>query len=363
MPPLSLLIKPASSLCNLQCKYCFYHDEAKNRDIASYGIMSDETLENIIKKALSFAQQHITIAFQGGEPTLAGLAFYEHLFELEEIYNVNKIKIEHCIQTNGYIIDREWTQFLKKHNFLVGLSLDGNKEMHDMYRVDAQSTGSYARVMHTAQLFNQYGVEYNILTVVTRQLARNIGKIYGFYKRSEFTWQQYIPCLDPIGNERGKEVYSLNPSEYQDFLCKLFDLWYQDLIKDEYISIRFFDNIVHMLHGKAPESCAMRGVCSIGNVIEADGEVYPCDFYVLDNYKLGNLNDVDFIDIASNAKKLNFIENSAVKSTECTECRWQSICRGGCRRDRDINGVLSLNYYCASYKGFFEYAIDRLQKI
>ncbi|MEG0340511.1 MAG: radical SAM protein, partial [Oscillospiraceae bacterium] len=103
MPPLSLLIKPASSLCNLQCKYCFYHDEAKNRDIASYGIMSNETLENIIKKALSFAQQHITIAFQGGEPTLAGLAFYEHLFELEEIYNVNKIKIEHCIQTNGYI--------------------------------------------------------------------------------------------------------------------------------------------------------------------------------------------------------------------------------------------------------------------
>lgn len=195
MPPLSVMIKPASSNCNLKCKYCFYHSIAKNRNTCSYGIMDHETLETIVSKALSFADNTCTIAFQGGEPTLAGLDFFRKLVDIEKKYNKKNLRINNALQTNGMVIDDEWAEFLSSSNFLVGISLDGTKDIHDSNRVDHNGKGTFNKVMNTIGLFNRYGVEYNILTVVNAFNARHAAKIYNFFKKMALNINSTFPVL------------------------------------------------------------------------------------------------------------------------------------------------------------------------
>ncbi len=292
--PLMLLVKPVSGSCDLRCRYCFYADEAQKRGRASYGRMSAETLELLVREALSQAAGGCTFAFQGGEPTLAGLDFYEKLLELEKRYNRRHIPVQYAIQTNGCSLDRDWAAFFARNRFLVGLSLDGTREVHDAYRRDAAGEGSFQRVQRAAQLLQQAGVDFNVLTVVTNQTVRSIGKIYGYFKRSGLRYQQYIPCLDPLGEERGQTEYALTPEAYGEFLCRLFDLWYADLSHGDYVYIRYFENLAAMLLGRPPESCGMSGQCACGFTVEADGSVYPCDFYVLDPYLLGHIGEQSF---------------------------------------------------------------------
>ena len=159
MPPLSIMLKPASGLCNLRCKYCFYADEAANRETASYGMMSEDTLEQILKRTLAFAEGSCTVVFQGGEPTLAGLDFFRKAMELEKKWNVNHVAIHNSIQTNGILLDREWATFLKEHNFLVGISLDGNRRVHDANRLDAGGDGTFAQVMGAINLLKEWKIE------------------------------------------------------------------------------------------------------------------------------------------------------------------------------------------------------------
>lgn len=182
MPPISLLIKPASSNCNLSCNYCFYHDIAENRTIANYGMMDIGLLEKVVQKALEYADHVCTFAFQGGEPTLIGLEFYKKLIEFEKKYNKKKVQINNAIQTNGLRIDEDWARFLAENRFLVGISLDGPKDIHDANRVDAKEGGSFNRVMNTIGFFDKYKVEYNVLCVVNGYVARHANKIYNFFK-------------------------------------------------------------------------------------------------------------------------------------------------------------------------------------
>lgn len=363
MKRIHLLIKPASGNCNLRCKYCFYADVTSNREVASFGFMSLDTLEGIVKKVIDNSEIECGFAFQGGEPTLAGLEFYKKLIEFETKYNTKKLKISNTIQTNGYIIDDEWAKFFSDNNFLVGLSVDGNKDIHNLYRVDSKGNDTFKRVLSVIEIFNKYKVEYNILTVVTAQTAKSITKIYKFYMKNKLYYQQYIPCLDPLGEERGNYKYSLTPELYSLFLKDLFDLWYNDIVNNNFVYNRYFENLVGMLKGYPPESCAMVGHCNCQYVIEADGGVYPCDFYVLDEYKIGNILTDDFETLNYNLKKTEFIEKSMNIPNNCKSCRWFPLCRGGCRRDREpvINGKLDLNYFCKSYKDFFEYTINRLE--
>jgi uncharacterized protein len=365
MPPLSLLIKPASSNCNLKCKYCFYHSIAENRVVPSYGMMDNDTLETLVSKALRYADYSCTFAFQGGEPTLVGLDFYRKLIELIKTYNVKNIDIHYAIQTNGLLINDEWARFLAQNKFLVGISLDGTKNIHDSMRIDARGRGSFNGVMNTVNLFNKYGVEFNILTVVNSFVARHIIKIYNFFKKSNFRYLQFIPCLDPLDQEPGNFEYSLTPERYSYFLKALFDLWYQDILKNNIISIRYFDNLVGMILGYRPEACGMSGECTCYFVIEANGGVYPCDFYVLDKWYLGNIKDTGFGELSSSPKAIEFVESSKHIDPECPNCKWYSLCRGGCRRNREpfIDGKPALNYFCSSYKEFFEYAVPKLYEI
>lgn len=360
MPPVNLLIKPASGMCNMRCDYCFYCDEAEKRKQASYGFMSEETLRNVIRKAVLFAEGSCTIAFQGGEPTLSGLEFFENVIKYANHYNKNHIRIEFALQTNGYGITKEWCEFLVKHHFLVGLSVDGTKAIHDEYRHSAKGNETYQRVLETAKLFDEYGVEYNILTVVHKKTAAHIEEIYQSYKKRGWNFIQFITCLDPIGEVRGQKEYSLLPKDYGNFLIQLFRLWYKDLQKGCQPYIRQFENYIGILVGHSPESCEQRGVCGIQNVVEADGSVYPCDFYVLDDYCLGNLNETSMANIQKKREEIHFIERSNNHSKECKSCKWFYICRGGCYRSREGERD---NYFCEGYRMFFEECYPQLQEI
>lgn len=362
--PLSLLIKPASGLCNLRCRYCFYADEMNNREIPSFGIMSQETLDCVLQRAFEYETESVSIAFQGGEPTLAGLEFFQRAVADIRRFNTRKIPVSLAIQTNGIVLDEQWAKFLGKHHFLVGLSLDGTREIHDRNRVDPAGQGTFDTVLDRARLLDKYGVEFNILTVVTGTTAGNIGKIYRFFEREGLCYQQYIPCLDPLLQQRGTMDYSLTPKKYEHFLKTLFDNWYRDIKAGKHCYNRYFENLVGMLLGHPPESCGMIGHCSQQNVIEADGSVYPCDFYVLDQYKLGNLREESFEDIQRRRQEIGFIETSCQVASECRGCKWYPICRGGCRRDREQpDGTLGRNYYCSAYQGFFDYSITRLEEL
>lgn len=365
MPPLSMLIKPASGNCNLRCKYCFYHSLAEKRATKSFGMMSKGTLEVLVMKGLDFADQICTFAFQGGEPTLAGLDFFRQLVEFEKKYNKKGIKIYNTLQTNGIVMNDEWAKFLAENNFLVGLSLDGPKDIHDTHRVDVNNKGTFTTVMKTVDLFNKYKVEYNILAVVNSYVARHVNKVYNFFKKNNFKYLQFIPCLDPLGEAQGNYKFSLTPQRFTNFLKTLFDLWYSDVIRGNTVSIRYFDNLVGMFMGYQPEACDMNGHCSCQFVIEADGGTYPCDFYVIDQWYLGNIKDHSLEQLLASERAKQFIEMSTHVNDECRQCKWGTLCRGGCRRLREpfIDGKPSLNYLCQSYMEFFDYAVSKLQHL
>lgn len=361
----NILIKPASGLCNMHCDYCFYCDEAQNRETASYGMMSEETLRRLVKKVMFQAEGEVCFAFQGGEPTLRGIDFFRKAVELEERFNRNHVRVHNTLQTNGYDLDEEWCRLFRDHGFLIGVSVDGTQALHDRYRRGTGGGASYERVRGSIRLLEEYGVEYNILTVVTRQTAEHIREIYQEFRRNDWMYQQYIACLDPLGEKPGQREYSLTPEPYGAFLTELFDLWYRDWRKGRAPFIRQFENYIGILMGYPPESCEQRGVCSIQCVTEADGSVYPCDFYVLDKYCLGNFNTDKVKDFFESKIGAEFVRESRNVSGICRECSWYSLCRGGCRRHRSIldeDGGYR-NYFCEGYRYFFEKCGERMKEI
>lgn len=359
MPPLSVMMKPASGMCNMRCDYCFYCDETSKRSQEHYGFMSIETLKNVIRKTMSQAEGSITYAFQGGEPSLRGIDFFRQAVAFQKQYNHKRLPVMNGFQTNGLLIDEEWCRFFKKNNFLVGVSLDGTKAVHDACRHTKAGDDTYGRVTRSIRLLEQYEVDFNILTVVTAQAVEHIEEIYRYYDSQGWRYQQYIACLDPLDESHGAKPYALTPEQYGQFLIRLFDLWYADWEKGRQPYIRQFENFVAILLGRIPEACDQRGVCSCQTVVEADGSVYPCDFYMLDAYRLGNLNTQRFSQLS---KAEAFLERSTKLTESCRACRYFSICRGGCQRSRDpVGNGLYENYLCEGYKMFFDSCLERLQ--
>ena len=220
--------------------------------------------------------------------------------------------------------------------------------------------------MQASQLLQTAGVDFNILTVVTRLVARHIERIYRFYQKQHFNWLQFIPCLPPMDTPEEETPFSLTAHDYGLFLKKLFDLWYEDLTQNHYVSIRQFDNWVHMAAGQPPELCGMSGHCTCQYVIEADGSVYPCDFYVTDTWRLGRINESSFSELAESELARRFVNESDMLDESCGQCQWLLMCRGGCRRDR-APGYQSIrpgqNMFCQAYLDFFPYAWPRIRQI
>lgn len=365
MKHVNLLIKPASSLCNLRCRYCFYADVAENRTVPNMGIMSLETAEKLIAGAFNAvdARGSINFAFQGGEPTVAGLSFFKDFVQLVDKRGKPDIHVSYSMQTNGTHIDSDWADFFYKNNVLVGLSIDGTKDLHDLNRIDSHQSGTYNKVSKALRLLQKSNVSVNLLCVVTGSTARHPLKVYASLKKLGVTHLQFIPCLDPLEQKRAAMPFSLTPQGYGDFLCGLFDAWYHDWESGQYTSIRLFDDYVHLAMGFPSGTCSTTGRCGGYVVAEGDGSLYPCDFYVLDQWKLGSISDASLTDIAGCALATQFIDESLVKPNKCSACQWYGLCNGGCKRDWvNLEGNLE-NYYCSAFKQFFFHAAQRIEYI
>lgn len=361
----NFLIKPVSCTCNLRCRYCFYADEASNRSNACMGRMTEHQANKLIDRAYEALEPGGTVsfAFQGGEPTVAGLDFFRRFVAYAKAQKPQKAHIQFSVQTNGTLLDADWAAFLKQEHFLVGISLDGCRDIHNINRVDAQGNGTWGRCTEALELLKQAEVDVNALCVVTGNCARHAKKAYEALKRLGFSYQQYIACLDPIGEERGKRPWSLTPEAYGQFLCRLFDLWYQDWFRGNYHSIRLFDDYIHILLGDGYSTCATCGRCGSYFVAEADGSLYPCDFYVLDQWRLGDLDSGPLEQLRQGAVYTKFLSQGLSLPEACLSCPWKELCHGGCKNDWILINGKPENYFCPSFRALFDYAFPKMRRI
>ena len=364
MKQLTFLVKPASSLCDLRCRYCFYEDEAQHRETKNMGLMTEGTARRLIQAAAEAVEPGdvIQITFQGGEPTLAGLDFFRRFLALERELCPPGVSIHHSIQTNGMAVDEEWAAFFRDNGFLVGLSMDGTRPLHDGQRVDAQGKGTWDRAAAALARLDQAGVETNLLCVVTGQIARSPQKVYQALKKLGPHPLQFIPCLDPIQAPRGSMPYSLSPQRYGQFLCGLFDCWYRDWQAGQYTSIRLFDDYLRILAGMPPSTCAASGACGSYLVVEGDGSLYPSDFFVLDEWRIGSIHDLSVEQAMGHPVSRRFLSRGGGQPSACAGCPYAGICRGGCPRDWTAFGPQGENYYCPAFRQFFQYALPRLNQ-
>lgn len=315
--------------------------------------MSEETLELLVQRAFEFADGTVAFVFQGGEPTLMGIDFYRTFFALVERYNIRKCTVEVSIQTNGIFLDEEWFLFLRKRHVLVGLSFDGVPQIHDRYRVTEQGEGTSGAAIRAIYDMKRLGVEFNVLIVVTRDLACKARECYQFLKRLGVRYAQIIPALDPCGSDKCSQDYSLSRAAWEEFLIQLFDMWYGDFLRGRGVCITYFENIVYKMTGHPFLNCAMSGRCALQMVVESDGRVFPCDFYVSPEWEMGNLKDAGFDVLISAPNAGRFLAESVEVGNNCRECRWRGLCYGSCRRYQMKQGGRYENYYCPAYRAFF----------
>ena len=356
MPPLTVMIKPVSGACNMRCAYCFYADETAHREAGCCPPMAFEALERVIRRTMLFAEQRVTFVFQGGEPTLAGLSYFEQVVRLQRQNNPRQLAVNNVVQTNGLILQDALIDFFVRERFLIGVSVDGCREIHDQNRLDAKGKPTYDRVMDNIQRLKDAGAAYNILCVLTDEVARRADAVLDALIPHRYL--QFIPCMDPID---GASAPALTADAYARFLARSFERYEALFFAGPPLSIRFFDNLVNMLCGHAPESCAMCGHCGLAPVIESDGSVYPCDFYALDEWKLGNILEMPLRRILSGPKALQFVARSMDVPEECRQCLWYSLCRNGCYRERD--GQTHQSCHCDAMRRFFSAYFPRLERI
>lgn len=367
--PHSLLVKPAGAACNMRCRYCFYQPEKRGLGKGcAGGVMSEAVLARLCAELGRLPAGRLAVCWQGGEPTLAGLAFYRRAAELlrgmRESAPVPKT-VSCSLQTNGLLLDAEWADFLAGENFLVGLSLDGPQELHDASRATRAGAGTWQKVMDSAHRLQDAGCQVNALCCLTAESAPAIEDIYAFFRDEGFEHMQFIPILeeDRSGERPVMAGFSLTAEAYGDLLCRLWDVWLADFERGRAPGIRYFESFCHRAFGLAPTLCEMYPVCSDYAVVERDGSVYPCDFFVTENWKLGNLED-GLPEVLSSDLAAHFREIRLMLAPGCRSCEWRPFCHGGCLKFRRAGGrLLPKTYYCEAYKMFFAHARADLMRV
>ncbi len=332
LPQLSLMLKPASAACNLRCRYCFYALDLKTgQERPSLPGMNIDSARLLIDRALTVLRPgaSLQLIFQGGEPCLRGLDFFQELSAYVDFCQQRQdLRVSYALQTNGLFLNAAWLDYLKKRDFLVGLSFDGLIEEHDRYRLDAQGLGTAESVLLAQERLQEAAVPYNILATLTAQLARKPREFWAFALERGWTHIQCTPCMAPGAGQQ--EVYALRPRLYYNFYKELFSCWKTSLEQGRYISVKLFDDLCNLYLARWETACGLLGRCQPQLVVEADGSVYPCDFYVTEACCLGNIHESSLEEMLLSKNFRRFPEFDKSLPAICGSCPVQ--CRGGCKR-------------------------------
>ena len=388
-PGFHLLVKPTGAICNLDCKYCFFLSKEMLYPGSRFR-MADDLLETYIRQLLeAHRTPEVTIGWQGGEPTLMGLDFFKLSVEYVEKYKKPNQHVLHTMQTNGTKLDDAWGGFFKEHDFLIGLSIDGPREMHDAYRVNKGGSGTFDQVMHVLGILQKHGVEYNILTTVHAANADHPLELYRFLRDEVKTsFMQFIPIIEratesllPVANagwgvtqtgerplylQEGGLVTdrSVKAEQFGNFLMTIFDEWVRKDVGK--IFVQMFDVALGSWVGAPPALCIFSPTCGNALAMEHNGDLYSCDHYVEPKYKLGNIKEVPMIELIASDQQRQFGQDKRDTLPQyCLDCEVRFACHGGCPRNRFIetpDGEAGLNYLCAGYKAFFKH-VDRPMRI
>jgi len=395
-----VMVKPTGSLCNLDCAYCYYLHKEKLLGSQSKFRISAQILETHIQQYIEGQNgDEVVFSWQGGEPTLLGLDFFRQVVDLEQKYQRPHQRVENDLQTNGTLLDEDWCRFLAQHNFLVGLSIDGPRELHDAYRVAKDGKPTFEKVFRASQLLHKYGVKFNTLTVVNRLNAKRPLDVYRFLRREVSPFQmQFIPCVEPKvfrtvapqkwdpatlpefassaahpGNPDSVVTdWSVDPDDWGYFLCKIWDEWLQrDYGK---VFVNLFETAVAQWMGMDAQLCVYHDFCGKGLALEHDGSVYSCDHYVYPEYKLANILDTSSSHMVFSDRQKQFgFAKSKTLPQHCRDCRYLFACNGECPKNRLLrtpSGEPGLNYLCSGLSRFWKHIdpcmneiIQRVQRL
>jgi uncharacterized protein len=381
--PFHIMTKPIGPICNLDCTYCFYLEKEKLYPGTKPGtkswVMSGEVLERYVREYVAAQpQDEVHFAWQGGEPTLLGVDFFRTVVELQRRY-ANGKTIHNALQTNGVLMDDEWGEFLAEHEFLVGVSIDGPRELHDCYRVDKGQAPTFDRVMRGIAMLKEHKVEFNTLTVVHRRNSEHPLEVYRFLKEIGTGFIQFIPIVerkaaDADGNglvlikpsfESAAEVteWSVEPEAYGRFLSRIFDEWVKKDVGRTFVQL--FDVALESWMGMEASLCVFRKTCGSALAMEHTGDLYSCDHFVYPENKLGNIMETALEKLVDSPEQHAFGEaklNSLPKM--CRTCEVRFACNGECPKHRFLttpDGETGLNYLCAGYKHFFKHVDPYMQ--
>jgi uncharacterized protein len=387
------MAKPIGPVCNLNCSYCYYISKGDLLHTNNHWRMPDEVLETFIKQYIEGQNyKEVIFSWQGGEPTLLGLDFFRKVIELEKKYAPSYVRCENDLQTNGVLLNDEWCRFLKENNFLVGLSIDGPRDLHDYYRKDKNGKGTFDRVFNASRLLKKHGVRFATLSCVNRITGQHPLDVYRFIRDKVGSLRmQFIPIVEPkifrtvapqfwpkdsmplMDNPQARPGYSdsvvadwcVDPDVYGDFLIKIFDEWRKkDLGK---IYVHFFDCAVEQWMGRISPLCVFGPICGKGVAVEHDGNVYACDHYVYPEYCAGNILDTPLIDTVLSRRQEQFgYAKDFMLPGRCRVCPYLFACAGECPKNRFIRtpeGDPGLNYLCKGLRRYFAHIDPHIQKI
>ena len=366
----NIMAKPSGAICNLDCQYCYFLKKEKLYANSIFR-MTDETLENYIRQYIkAHRTPEVTFSWQGGEPMLMGLDFFKKAVAYQQKYKRPPMRIQNAFQTNGTLLDDATCAFFKENKFLVGLSLDGPREIHDTYRVDKGGKSSFDRVIAGLNLLKKHKVDFNILTTVHAANASKPLEIYRFLRDEiDAEFIQFIPIVERknnTGNQEGYQVTkrSVTGRQYGDFLISIFDEWIKRDVGQVFVQI--FDVSLAAWYGTRPGLCIFEPTCGQALALEHNGDLYACDHYVEPDFLLGNIHKTSLTELVTLPQQYQFGQDK--KDTlprYCQECEVRFICNGGCPKNRirkTPDGEEGLNYLCPAYKTFFNH-IDRPMRV
>ncbi len=374
----STLVKPAGSTCNLDCSYCYYLDKA-----VQYGgheaIMSEDLLREYVRQYITAnAVDMVTFCWHGGEPLLLGLDFFKKAVSFQKEYSNGK-RITNTIQTNATLIDRDWCRFFRENGFLVGVSLDGPRDIHDGFRVDKQGRPTWDRVMASIGLLKEYDVEFNTLSVVSSRCEGRGKEIYGFFKSVGSHFMQFLPAVEHVVDKPGFHrplivppqhegsylaPWSVSAEGYGKFLCDIFDDWVVSDVGEYYVQM--FDATLAQYCNAQPGVCSMCETCGDCLVVEHNGDVYNCDHFVYPEYLLGNIREKPLVEIYNDPRRFRFgVAKRADLPKECMRCRYYFACRGECPKHRfeKTSSGDARNSLCAGLKYYFRHTQPYFEKM